>query len=49
MWQRQSSPQPGGEVQSYMTHDSIRAHIGQEARFRAIGHMTEPEPISAGR
>jgi hypothetical protein len=49
MWQRQSTPQLGGEVQSHRTHDSAGAHLRREVRSGAIGHVVAPEPTSAGR
>jgi hypothetical protein len=48
-WQRRSSPQPGGEVQSHRTHGSAGAHLSWEVRSRAIGHVAASELASAGR
>jgi hypothetical protein len=48
-WQYRSPPQQGGEVRSRGTHGSAEAHIGREARSRAVGHMAAPEPILTGR
>jgi hypothetical protein len=48
-WQRQSSPQSGGEVHSHMTRGSTGAHLSWEVRFEAIVHVAAPEPISVGR
>jgi hypothetical protein len=49
MWQHQSPPQSGGEVQIHMTCGSAGVHLNQEARSEAIGHMTALEPTSAWR
>jgi hypothetical protein len=49
MWQRQIPPQPRGEVWSHMTRGSAGAHLSRKAMFEAVGHMTAPEPNSAGR
>jgi hypothetical protein len=46
MWQRQSLPQPGGEVQKHGTHRSAGAHLSQKARSRAIVHVAASEPTS---
>jgi hypothetical protein len=49
MWQRRSSPQQGGKVQSYRTRGSVKAHLSREVRSGAIGHVAALEPTSAGR
>jgi hypothetical protein len=38
-WQRWSQPRQEGEVWGHGTHSSVRAHLGREVRFRAIGYM----------
>jgi hypothetical protein len=46
-WQRRSSPQLGGEVESHRTHGSTGAHFSWEAMFGAIGQVTASELTSA--
>jgi hypothetical protein len=48
-WQRQSSPQQGGEIRDRGTRDSTGAHLIKEARSRAEGHVAAPELTSARR
>jgi hypothetical protein len=48
-WQRWSSTQQGGEVQDHMTYGSTGAHLRREVRSGAAGHVSAPEPTSAGR
>jgi hypothetical protein len=49
MWQRQSPPQPGGEVRSHRTCGSVGAHLSREVRSRVIGHVAVSEPTLVGR
>jgi hypothetical protein len=42
-WQRQSPPQPGGEVWRHRTRGSVETHLSREARSRAIGYVVVPE------
>jgi hypothetical protein len=49
MWQRRTSPHPGGEDRSHRTRGSAGAHLRQETRSGAIGHVAAPEPTSTGR
>jgi hypothetical protein len=49
MWQRQSSPQSGGEVRSHRICGSAGAHLSQGARFGDIGHVAALDPTSVGR
>jgi hypothetical protein len=37
--QRRSPPQPGGEVWSRGTCGSVEAHLSQDVRSGAVGHM----------
>jgi hypothetical protein len=48
-WQRRSSHQKGGEVQSHETCDSPGAYLNNEVRFGAEGHMAAPELTSVRR
>jgi hypothetical protein len=48
-WQHRSPPQSRGEVQSHRTRGSAGAHLSQEARSGAAGHVTASELTSAGR
>jgi hypothetical protein len=48
-WQHRSSTQQGGEARGHEPRDSTGAHLSKEVRSRAAGHMTAPEPTSAGR
>jgi hypothetical protein len=48
-WQHRDPPWLGGRVRSYKTRDSVGAHLNQEVRFGAIGHVETLEPTSAGR
>jgi hypothetical protein len=43
MWQRQSSPQQGGEVRGHETCGSAGAHLSKEVKSRAAGHVVAPE------
>jgi hypothetical protein len=42
-------PSQEGRAPSRETSDSAGAHLGKEARSGAAGHVTVPEPTSAGR
>jgi hypothetical protein len=48
-WQRRSSTQQGGEAWGHRTRDSVRAHLGREARSEAEEHVAAPELNSARR
>jgi hypothetical protein len=48
-WQHRSSAQQGGEVRSHGPHGSTGAHLSEEVRSEAAGHVVAPEPTSAGR
>jgi hypothetical protein len=48
-WQRWSSPQQGGEVHDRGTRGSIEAHLINEVRSRAEGHVAAPELTSVRR
>jgi hypothetical protein len=39
MWQCQSPPQPGGEVQSRRARGSVGAHLSREVSSGAVGHV----------
>jgi hypothetical protein len=49
MWQCSSPPQLGGKVRNRGVCGNAGAHLSQEVRSGAIGHMAALEPISAGR
>jgi hypothetical protein len=39
MWQRRSSPQQGGEIQSHGTHGGVRAHLCREVWSEATAYV----------
>jgi hypothetical protein len=48
-WRRRSSTQQEDEARGHGPRDSTGAHLSKEVRSEAAGHMTAPEPTSAGR
>jgi hypothetical protein len=49
VWRRRSSTQQGDEAQGHGPCGSTVAHLSKEVRSGAAGHVTAPEPTSAGR
>jgi hypothetical protein len=47
-WQYQSPPQQGGRVRNYETCGGAGA-LSREVGFRAMGHVSAPDPSSAGK
>jgi hypothetical protein len=48
-WQHRNSPRQGGKIRSRGTHGSIGAHLSNEVRSGASGHVVTLEPTSVGR
>jgi hypothetical protein len=48
-WQRQSSPQQGGEVRGRGTCGGTGAHLDREVRSGTVRHVAASEPTSVGR
>jgi hypothetical protein len=48
-WQHRSSTQQGDETRGHGPRGSTGAHLSNEVRFGAVGHVAAPEPTSAGR
>jgi hypothetical protein len=49
VWQHRDPPWSGGRVKSHRTRGSTGAHLNQEMRSGAVGHVAAPEPTLAGR
>jgi hypothetical protein len=48
-WQRQSSPQQGGDVRGRGTCGGAGAHLDREVRSGTVRHVAVSEPTSVGR